>query len=274
MIIFTKEWVGSPLQKELETGADSLRDALVGKNPVFAIKSRSLSSPSLLENIPRTPGSITGNTIYQRAMRDIEIRLEHSSPEKIVLLGGGCAMDLPVIRYLKKTYPVLRVLWLDAHADLHTPATSRTHYIHGMALGLLLNRSVLCDEILVKPGDVLLVGTKELDEEESTFIDNNQMSLLANLDDLDKHLRKLESKTFWYVHVDFDAFNPGEIQCKKGTRCGDLRISEMRDLLALITQRHELVGISLLENTETRKKVLVKLADAIRDLIPLTERLV
>ena len=108
---------------------------------------------------------------------------------------------------------------------------------------------------------------KELDKAESVFIEKNHMRMKTTFEDLYEFFKNLEKKAPWFVHADFDVFNPEEINNKKCALKSGLKIAEMRDLLALIQKQQKIVGISLLENTETRTDVLSKVVQTVQDLI-------
>lgn len=58
-----------------------------------------------------------------------------------IVLSGDHSSALGTISGIKKAYPnkTLGVVWIDAHADLHSPYTSPSGNIHGMPLAAALN---------------------------------------------------------------------------------------------------------------------------------------
>jgi len=57
-----------------------------------------------------------------------------------VLLSGAHSVAAGTIKAIKKAYPnkKLGVVWIDAHADLHSPYTTPSGNVHGMPLGMAL----------------------------------------------------------------------------------------------------------------------------------------
>ena len=51
-----------------------------------------------------------------------------------VLLAGDCSIGITTLPSALRHGPRLKVLWLDAHGDYNTPATSASGYLGGMAL--------------------------------------------------------------------------------------------------------------------------------------------
>lgn len=101
----------------------------------------------LFEDIPTH-----NETIYQKNTNSFAKRIDHvvQQCERVcgyvsstlenkyfpIVLSGDHSSALGVISGIKKAYPdkKLGVVWIDAHADLHSPYTSPSGNIHGMPL--------------------------------------------------------------------------------------------------------------------------------------------
>ena len=96
-------------------------------------------------------------TIYQKNTNSFAKRIEHvlQQCDRVcsvvaknlqqdffpIVLSGDHSSGLGVISGIKKAYPdkKLGVVWIDAHADLHSPYTSPSGNIHGMPLAAALH---------------------------------------------------------------------------------------------------------------------------------------
>ena len=96
-------------------------------------------------------------TIYQKNTNDFAKRIEHVAEqcERVattvqttlaegyfpIVLSGDHSSALGTISGIKAKYPdkTLGVIWLDAHADIHSPFTSPSGNIHGMPLAAALS---------------------------------------------------------------------------------------------------------------------------------------
>jgi arginase len=97
-----------------------------------------------------------------------------------VVLGGDHALSLgSVTGVRRRAGGSVGVMWIDAHADLNTPATSPSGNVHGMPLAHLLGHgdprliaALAGDGSLppVRPEDVVLVGLRSVDAGERAFI--------------------------------------------------------------------------------------------------------
>jgi arginase len=64
--------------------------------------------------------------------------LQRHRPRTVLTAGGDCACDIAVIDYLHRRHPALTVVWVDAHLDANTPATTPSGNFHGMPVAALL----------------------------------------------------------------------------------------------------------------------------------------
>jgi len=118
-------------------------------------------------------------------------------PARPLVLGGCCCAHLGAIRGLARRVGRLAVVWLDAHGDLNTAATSPSGNEWGMPLRMAI------DEGAVLPEDVALVGARNLDEPEVAFMD------AAGIDgDVDRAVGGTDAV---YVALDVDVLRPGEV---------------------------------------------------------------
>lgn len=120
-------------------------------------------------------------------------------PARPLVLGGCCCSHTGAIRGLSSRTTRLAVVWLDAHGDLNTPATSPSGNAWGMPL-----RSAI-EEGSVRPEDVALVGARSLDPPELEYMAGTGID-----DDID---RALAGATAVYVALDCDVIDAAEIAC-------------------------------------------------------------
>jgi arginase len=127
------------------------------------------------------------------AMQSLEIAM--ALPDRPVVLGGCCCAHLGAIEALSQRYERLGVIWIDAHGDLNTPATSPSGNAWGMPLRMAI------DSGAVDAKDVALIGARNLDPPEEEFIRERGVRSEPQLDGVDAV----------YVAVDGDGLAPGEL---------------------------------------------------------------
>jgi arginase family protein len=85
-------------------------------------------------------------------------------PQRPVVLGGCCCAHVGAVRELARRHGRIGVVWIDAHGDLNTPASSPSGNAWGMPLRMLI------DDGDVAPRDVTLLCARSLDPPEEEFI--------------------------------------------------------------------------------------------------------
>jgi arginase len=85
-------------------------------------------------------------------------------PERPLVLGGCCCAHVGAVRELARRHGRVAVVWLDAHGDLNTPASSPSGNAWGMPLRMLIDGGD------VAPADVTLLGARNLDPPEEAFL--------------------------------------------------------------------------------------------------------
>jgi arginase len=145
--------------------------------------------------------------------------LSTSLPALPLVLGGCCCAHTGAIRGLAARVGRLAVVWLDAHGDLNTPETSPT----GNAWGMPLRAAI--DEGSVQPGEVALVGARNLDPPERAYV------LAVGIDDdVDRALVHADAV---YVALDLDVLDPAEIACFM-PEPGGLSVAEAERVIARV----------------------------------------
>jgi arginase len=125
--------------------------------------------------------------------------LAQGLPRRPLVLGGCCCAHVGAIRGLAARHDRLAVVWLDAHGDLNTPATSPSGNLWGMPLRMAIG------EGSVRTEDVALVGARDLDPAEREYVAEHGID-----DDLARALRDTDAV---YVALDVDVLEPGTVPC-------------------------------------------------------------
>lgn len=93
-----------------------------------------------------------------------------------LVIGGDHSISIGTLAGLSAHYKNLGVIWIDAHSDLNTADTSPSGNIHGMSLAVSIGMGhplltdIMGDNPIVKPENVILIGSRSLDEGEKKLI--------------------------------------------------------------------------------------------------------
>ena len=126
-----------------------------------------------------------------------------------IVASGDCTTALATVAGLQRRGIDPGVIWIDAHADFHTPHTTRSGYLGGMALAMIVGR---CGASLARSIDFaavaesvcVLVGARDIEPGEREALEGSRVARI-DLDELET--APLPPRP-WYVHFDVDVIDP------------------------------------------------------------------
>jgi arginase len=174
-------------------------------------------------------------------------------PDRPVVLGGCCCSHVGAVEALSAGEECLAVVWIDAHGDLNTPASSPSGNAWGMPLRMLIDGGA------VEPGHVALVGARNLDPPEEEFIAAAGIHTGA-----DAVARALDGADAVYVALDADAAEPGELAVFM-PEPGGLTVDELEALLRDVASKARVAGLGFtgLVRDPANEPKLARLATAL-----------
>ncbi|MGI5990458.1 MAG: arginase family protein [Lachnospiraceae bacterium] len=224
----------------------------------FGLSSRAVTLPvSTDANLTEEDG-IVGSRVIQEQIQAALTILKNKKPPRLMTVGGGCDADVASIAYMNERYQGdLSVVWMDAHGDINSPAESASHLFYGMPLRALLGDCPPISELIsrkLKPEQIALVGSRELDSSETQYIEKNNISripVLSSSADLRKKLSdvlKSQNKRHIYIHLDLDVLDPNDFPDTPLPASGagyspDVILSSLR----LLRENYDVVGTGIFE---------------------------
>ena len=182
--------------------------------------------------------------------------LQSLAPRTVLTLGGDCTVEVAPISHLATMYPDMRVVWIDAHADLNTPESSPSGLAHGMPLRMILGEGdpELVPSTTLAPDRVALLGTRSIDPPEREFIETYGVPLLSSRQ-LQEEPRSLAGLIeSWlpagvplYVHLDLDVLDPGVWPAVALPVPDGLDVSHVVEVIEALRDRGDVVGVGITE---------------------------
>ncbi|WBU38263.1 arginase family protein [Homoserinibacter sp. YIM 151385] len=198
--------------------------------------------------VPLEAGDAEGTGILRHSsLRLVRERIEQELAEldgPAVLVGGDCGVDHAGVVRSAAGGPVA-LLWLDAHADANSPATSSSHAFHGMVLRALVEEGVV-------PADrVVLAGTRAWDDAEAEWaraagVRTVDIEGLRAGDPLAEALAATGAARV-HIHVDLDVLDPGELAGLDFPEPFGLSVAELVAAIGVAAQGRELAGAAITE---------------------------
>ncbi len=139
-----------------------------------------------------------------------------------LVLGGDHSVALGTLGGLASAHGAGGVLWIDAHADVNTPATSPTGNVHGMGLAAALGlagpgfESDAWPLPAVDPRKVALMGVRSLDDGERALLREAGVRVFT-MSEIDRigveramseALDRIAGARFVHVSLDLDVLDP------------------------------------------------------------------
>lgn len=223
-------------------------------------------------------------TMYERVSKAVNDSIKNNFFP--VVISGDHSISGATIAGIKAARPKskLGVIWLDAHADLHTPYTTPSGNVHGMPLATAIGEDNLeCavhqldDETTrywnqlkgigkiipkVLPEDVVFISLRDFEKEEKFLIDKYGMKVVTTNEVRRKGpenivrsvLRYLGDCTDIYISFDVDSLD-SSISKGTGTPVSNgLREREAEDLISKFMQNRKVCCFEITEVNPTLDK--------------------
>ena len=203
-----------------------------------------------------------------------------------VVLSGDHSTSGATIAGIKMARPKskLGVIWIDAHADLHTPYTTPSGNIHGMPLAAAINEDnddcavheldtetakqwdylkkigKIAPKVL--PEDVVFISLRDFEKEEKYLIDKYGMKVITTKELRTKGaenvvravLRYLSDCTDIYVSFDVDSLDAAITKGTGTPVSNGLREREAEDLISKFMQNRKICCFEVTEVNPTLDK--------------------
>ncbi len=207
-----------------------------------------------------------------------------SLPDAFVLvIGGDHSLAIGTLAGLADSCERLGLLWVDAHADFNTPASSPSGNLHGMSLavacGYGLNDLVHIPRRvpMIRAEDVFLLGPRDVDPGERANLDESGVRCHSTAEwraagvvatALDACRQLAQRCDHIHLSFDIDVLDPGD-GLATGTPVADgLGFAEGLELLAALRQTGAVVSAEFVEynprldaNGQTAQRTLRLIAE-------------
>lgn len=177
-----------------------------------------------------------------------------------LFLGGDHSLSIGTIGGVS-SHESVGVIWVDAHGDSNSPATSPSGNIHGMPVAALLGEGypelVNLGQIGAKLSgkDIVMIGIRDLDGAERDWLKKSGVKVYT-MRDLDERgmgtvtreaLDHLDGHSRIHVSVDMDALDPNVAPGVGTPSSGGLSCREAQLLMEIIADTGKLASADIVE---------------------------
>ncbi len=185
----------------------------------------------------------------------------YSYNEKIsgprINLGGDHSMAIATLAHSLNEYDDLKVIWIDAHADINTFEESISKNYHGMPLSFLTgldyekNFSFMKNKLDFK--NLLYIGIRDLDKFEDDIIKSKNIKFIS-VDDFNNNnnnslqlIKKFIGNSKVHISFDVDSIDPSLIQCTGTSVNNGILLEPIKNLFNFLINEKDVVNIDITE---------------------------
>ncbi|PHR26729.1 MAG: arginase [Desulfotalea sp.] len=177
-----------------------------------------------------------------------------------IFLGGDHSASIGTVGGVTHNCEV-GLIWIDAHGDFNTPASSYTQNVHGMALATLLGQG--SQELInvgrpgpkVKPENTIMIGIRDLDPEEKILIKQSGCTVFTMRDIDEMGIRGILSKTLnilknlenIHVSLDLDVMDPLDAPGVGTPSQGGLTYREGQLIMEILSDTNKIHSVDIME---------------------------
>ncbi|MFM9945985.1 MAG: arginase [Bacteroidia bacterium] len=222
-----------------------------------------------------------------------------------LILSGDHSNAIGTIAAIKNFHPTKRlgVIWIDAHADLHSPYTTPSGNVHGMSLAASLGDVYSSDKInkideatkhywkklthagdrhihpKLLPEDVVYIDIRDLEAPEWKDINDNKIKYFGPDDIKGSPIKKIAQETLdylnkcdlIYVSFDVDSMDPS-VSMGTGTSVPDgITLPHAKELLSYLFHSPKLIALEITEVNplvDKENKMAIAVLEILDFLIP------
>jgi arginase len=200
-----------------------------------------------------------------------------------IIMAGDHSTSYGTIAGIKKAHPKSRlgVIWIDAHADIHTPFTTPSGNMHGMALAMACGidnfeckvndprgetldyweqiKDVGMQGPKIYPEDIVYIAVRDLEKPENylinkyniNFIEVEDVKKLGSTKIAERALQMLDHCDFIYVSFDVDSMD-SRISTGTGTPVPNgLAVDEAKQLNVELAKNPKVIAWEIVEVNPT-----------------------
>lgn len=186
------------------------------------------------------------------------VEQELSAGHLVFTSGGDHSLSLGSIQGALRFNPDIKVLWVDAHGDINTRASSMTGSFHGMPLAFLLGADKINQSWWFKkslrPENLIYFGVRDLDPAESQYLEEHGIACYTKKIIESLGLKKVVQEILnelsgsqVLVSVDADAFDPNVAPSTGVPVANGLTYNEVSRLLSSVAQVSDVVSFEYVE---------------------------
>ncbi len=245
-------------------GAEALAEALGDRLGDAPVRFGSMASP---RPAPYDQDLRGCRPLLEDARATVMHRLADAEP--FALTAGDCSIAVGTLPAIAQARGDAKILWLDAHGDYNTPASSASGYLGGMCLAGACGAWPTGFDATIDPANVVLAGVRDLDPPERDLLAASGAVVLG-ADAVDDVPAALGNSPV-FIHLDVDVLDPAVMPATPVPTPGGLSAEALASLLAAVRRGRWILGIEITAfdlpaDTTEAARLTALVADAVAPL--------
>lgn len=163
-----------------------------------------------------------------------------------LVIAGDPSIALTTLPTIARMHPDARVLWLDGHAAFHTPSTTSSGYLGGMALAGACGLWDSGFEGHIAGERVVLCGVRELQEGERENLNQARVTVIGSSLETLVFMQNALDGAAVYVHLDVDVLDPATMPVSHAVKvAGGFDDGKLLDLLEALGESCDVIGVEV-----------------------------
>ena len=217
----------------------------------------------------------TGVEVTNKELNDFGFRSEISTSFKLInlvkkevefafdtnslpiVLSGNCNISTGIMAAFEKQ--IAGIIWFDAHGDCHTPDTTTSGFMDGMALSMITGKSwkSLISRVsnnFIAGNHIAHIGGRAISKSERDFIAENRINLISVKDIQGNSTNALEDIKNKFIHLgieklhihfDVDSIDPMYAPSNTYSEENGLRVIDVIKTIQYLSQHFEIASLNI-----------------------------
>jgi arginase len=248
MVLFFPQYQAGAVPSTIPVGTPTLRSLWKDAQNFYEVPIQPTDP-----NDPQTDRGVRFRGVLKKQLQDALDILDRESPDFTLTTGGDCGASFASIAHINKVHDgKIGVIWVDAHADIHTPSTSPSGNYHGMVLRHLMGHSEfdIQPKLPLRSEQIAYLGLRDTEKEEDEIIARHGIPRFSAKDVMAgdapiqavvDHFKK-NGLTHVYLHVDCDVMDEKEFPHVHVPEPDGLTLPRLLDLLQKLRAEMPMAG--------------------------------
>tara|TARA_B100001093_G_C26779427_1_gene993911 strand:+ start:463 stop:1275 length:813 start_codon:yes stop_codon:yes gene_type:complete len=195
-----------------------------------------------------------------------------------LFIGGDHSISIATIKAIYEKN--MKIIWIDAHADINTMESSITKNVHGMPLAFLtgIEKNFLdCKEkedIIIPFENIAYIGIRSIDDFEKNLIKQKKIKVINhknNINDIKQEINDFIGDSKIHISLDVDVLDPEFMQCT-GTRENDgLSLQLLLNILDIL-KKYNINSMDIVEFNHAQGKNKEEFSNSLKSFLSILQK--